>query len=406
MNYSDLVRKYGSPLYVYNIDALADSYHKLRSYLPDDSILYYSLKANPHPVLVGQLVRLGCRCEVSSVNELAVALQAGARADRVQYTGPAKTRNEIETAVIRGVRLFSCESWNEFDKLNSVAEEHATKLAVVLRVNPNSKNLRSSLAMTGVSSQFGIDEDKIMNGSLDFLAHPSMEVIGFHVFNGTNSTDVGSLIDSFAYSIQMAKRLAEELNINLRYLNLGGGFGHPYAKFGDSPNFSILKSELTALLDSEIPEWRNNETQVAFESGRFIAGSCGQYICSIEDIKESKGSRYVILNGGINHLGGMSGLGRMQKLDVDFAVSDEASSEENDIASLVGPLCTPLDFIRRPGEIPKLDINDHIVIPNVGAYGLTSSLLGFLSRESPLEIVYSVNEVIDISRIELERKKY
>jgi diaminopimelate decarboxylase len=102
----------------------------------------------------------------------------------------------------------------------------------------------------------------------------------------------------------------------------------------------------------------------------------------------------------------MSGLGRMQKLDVDFSVSDEASSEENSHAALVGPLCTPLDFIRRPGEIPKLDLNDHIVIPNVGAYGLTSSLLGFLSRESPLEIVYGENKVIDVSQIVLERKKH
>src|SRR5579885_3471468 len=126
MNIADLVATYGSPLYIYELSAIRDAYHKLKEALPAPSQLYYSLKANPHPAIVSQLVQLGCSCEVSSINELHIALNSekGQKAsEHILYTGPGKTRKEIRTAIERGVQLFSVESLQDMTKIATTAAD-------------------------------------------------------------------------------------------------------------------------------------------------------------------------------------------------------------------------------------------------------------------------------------------
>jgi diaminopimelate decarboxylase len=404
MNIKDLFEQYGSPLYVYDLNELRVSYQKLRDSLPNESILYYSLKANPYTRLVKEFVKLGCKCEISSINELKSALEAGAEAEEILFTGPAKSIQEIEQAIRLGVGIVSCESWNELIKLVKISEKYQRKVKVIIRVNPNNRNLRSSLSMTGVSSQFGIDEEDIVSIPSDALKSKYIELIGFHVFNGTNSTDIKSIILSFTYSILMAKRLSKMLNLNLKFLDLGGGFGHPFAKKDDSTDFKFINKALSEVLDKELPQWRIGDPIISFESGRYLVASCGKYICRVEDIKLSKGNQFVLLDGGINHLGGMSGLGRMQKFDIDFELESEQKLDENIEASMVGPLCTPLDLMRRNKETQKLSINDIVIVPNVGAYGLSASLLGFLSRDTPCEIIVDHHSIVEVTQLKLKRK--
>ncbi|GAA0133910.1 type III PLP-dependent enzyme [Paenibacillus sp. YSY-4.3] len=404
MDLQHLVSRYGSPLYIYDLAELKSASKRLFNSLPDGSILFYSLKANPHPYLVKELVKQGCRCEVSSLAELRVALQAGGIAEQILYTGPVKTYDELEEALKLGVIKYSCESTNELNKLSLLAEKHRKKVQVILRVNPNHKYLRSSLSMTGVASQFGIDEDKIAEIPPEFITSPYMDIVGFHVFNGTNSNDVDSMISSFTYSIHMAKRLSEQLKISLKFLDLGGGFGHPYAQKGNSTDFSSIKTEISAVLDLELADWRQQMPEISFESGRNLVAACGQYVCTVEEIKESKGEKFIILDGGINHLGGMSGLGRMQKFDMDYTCENDHAATDTFSASMVGPLCTPLDLMRRSQETQSLFVQDIIIVPNVGAYGLTASLMGFLSRETPVEVIYEHHTVCDATQIILNRQ--
>lgn len=405
MNIHSLVEKYGSPLYIYDISSVRISHGILKNALPADTVLYYSLKANPHPYIVKELVKLGCRCEVSSINELLTALAAGAVPDEVLYTGPAKSAGELALAVQYGVRLFSCESWNEILKLLSIVEPLKEKVRVVVRINPDVKYHRSSLSMTGVSSPFGIDEEQFLSGPLEWLDHPLLDFAGFHVFNGTNFRDVESILRSMTYSIKMAKRMSSLINKEIKFLDLGGGFGHPFAQFSSGIDLSPLRELLTGELDREFPGWRNHHPKIAFESGRFLVGPCGKYVSRVEDLKTSKGRHYIVLDGGIHHLGGMSGIGRMQTLDVDFTIvkSDEDRREDFE-ATIVGPLCTPLDIIKRKSRIPRPQIRDLIVIPNVGAYGLTASLIGFLSRDMPTEVVFENDKVLHVSRLSIRRE--
>src|SRR6266536_2895586 len=118
---ADLVAAYGTPLYIYDLAAARQAAQALRRALPDAVDVYYSAKANPHPLLIAQFSRMGLRVEVSSEAELGAAIAAAVPADRILYTGPAKTAAELAHAIDRGVRLFSVESQTDRDRLASVA---------------------------------------------------------------------------------------------------------------------------------------------------------------------------------------------------------------------------------------------------------------------------------------------
>jgi diaminopimelate decarboxylase len=187
----------------------------------------------------------------------------------------------------------------------------------------------------------------------------------------------------------------------MQILDIGGGFGAPYAVPGNRPAYDKLRVELERTLDENFPHWRSGMPQIVCESGRYLVGDCGELISSVTNVKESRGHRFVILDAGINTLGGMSGLGRLMPVAVKPV--DRWVSADRQVATLVGPLCTPTDILGRNVQLYPLKPGDTITVPNVGAYGATASLLLFLSRPAPREIVVRGGEIVTVSQLEVRR---
>lgn len=338
--------------------------------------------------------RLGCGAEVSSSGELHSALEAGFHPSKILYTGPAKTVAEIAEALAKGVVHFSCESLTEILRLNQAAAESGAKVTALLRVNP-SATPRARLAMSGVPSQFGFEEDVLVPHLESLKALDRVEIAGTHVYFGTQIEGAEALLSAFARGVETGEQIAEKIGYSFRILNVGGGFPWPYATQGQG----LDPEELTkGLKDLSRQRRRNRAAQLWFESGRYLTASSGSLLASVMDVKESKGgSKYVVLDAGINHLGGMTGLGRVLRplISVNFLEPKARGPETFDI---VGPLCTPLDCLGRSIEIPRPRVGELVSIPNVGAYGLTASLIAFLSRPSPAEVVHVGNEVVEAYR--------
>ncbi|MFF5302451.1 type III PLP-dependent enzyme [Streptomyces sp. NPDC013161] len=406
MNLADLVDAYGSPLYVYELDDVASAAHELRRALPRPSTLYYSLKANPHPLIARALRQAGCHAEVSSQGELAAALEAGFTGAEFLYTGPGKTRAEIADALDAGATRFSVESAGDYRRVAEVAEERGTTAQCLLRLNASESHGASGLRMTGTASQFGTDSAALIAAPELFAPRPGAHVIGMHFFALSNARDAESLLDSLVFSIAEAARVHRACGLPLTYVDLGGGFAAPYATQGERPDYSGLREPLEAVLDECLPGWRRGDTTVAFESGRHLVGGSGQLVCTVSDIKRSRDRTYVVLDTGINHLGGLAGLGRLLPMRAS-AVSTRPGKEQADTkrerVAMVGPLCTPADVLARETDLPQVGEEGLLAFPNVGAYGLTASLIGFLSRPVAAEVVLNAGRTVDASRIELRR---
>ncbi|MDC0662366.1 hypothetical protein [Marinobacter sp. SS21] len=385
--YRTLAAQYGSPLYVYDLDRVTEQVGTLRKNLPTGAGLYYSLKANPLPSLVQSAVAAGCHLEVTSPNELAVAAQAVASTDHLLYGGPGKTEAELSTALLTGVRRFSIESWTDMERLHRIAGTLGLQVQVLLRINP-SDAVASGLAMSGADTQFGFCEEELLDQKprLDGLAE-HIEVTGFHVYYGTQIGSVDKIADSVEFAIASIERLSEALDLSPSILDLGGGFPWPYGKLDEPPSLHGLRPALEAILAKRR---RSARAEIWFESGRFVAAASGTLLATVLDLKQrASGECFLVLDAGINHLGGMSGLGRLPRAGFQFQPLQASSREQESArpATIVGPLCSPLDCLARKTSIPQaLQVGDLISVPNVGAYGLTASLLGFLSRPAPIEI--------------------
>jgi diaminopimelate decarboxylase len=405
LNYKQWVEDYGSPLYVYELDSITNAYNSLKNALPDKSVLYYSLKANPNPEVTKHLLNLGCYAEISSRGELETALAAGSTAGRCLYTGPGKTKQEIEYALSRGVNHISIESWEELSTLNDLTRKYKQSVNITLRVNPSSKVGKASIKMTGVPSQFGLDEEALDELPGLLMNNSFLVMNGLHIYNGSNFTQSQMLIENFKSVLDTMLHIKHRLGVKLEFIDLGGGFAAPYGKRGELLDYSDLKHELETILDHIFNS--DDKPIVAFESGRYLTATSGTLIGTVQSVKESKGKRFCVVDFGINTIGGMSGLGRIPNIEVELLkVGLGYEHEEAHEYTIVGPLCTPLDYISKKTLLSGVKPGDTVCVPNVGAYGLSASLIGFLSRDTPLELIIQNREVIHVNEIKIVRSAY
>jgi diaminopimelate decarboxylase len=401
----ELASRFGTPCYVYDLAVVRQAQRDLAASLPPGSRLLYSLKANPLPAIVAEVARAGCGAEVSSPRELDIALAAGIAPKDVLYTGPAKTASEVSHALARGVRRYSVDSPMDIARLSAAARGAGTRANALLRLNPSTYPRGAGLPMGGLPSQFGADVAWV-RARPDKFAAPAVRVIGAHIYAGTGATDVATLLSWMASSLEAARDTADILGLRWEVIDLGGGFGHPFATSAARPGLEGLSGGLERLVSQFYPA--ANRPELLFESGRYVTASSGNLVLKVQDVKQSKGEQFVLVDGGVNVIGGMAALRRVPPITAEALplpphaarapLQPEAGSPKP--SRLVGPLCTTLDVLDRDMTARGLAVGDLIVVPNVGAYGLTASLIAFLGRTAPAEVCTDGSRVVSATRLE------
>ncbi|TDU62515.1 diaminopimelate decarboxylase [Prosthecobacter fusiformis] len=389
-----LAATYDTPFYAYDLSAVACRTQELMASLPEGARLFHSFKANPLPPVAEEIRLGGAQAEITSLGELHAARLAGHDLTQALYGGPGKKAAEIAAALNAGVRWFSCESWQDLKRLSEAATAAQTEVQILLRVNP-AEAPDARLAMTGVESQFGFDESLLTDPEARAkVRQPGICLRGVHVYFGTQVASVGALTANTRRALETAVRLEAALDFECTVINAGGGFPWPYANNAPVPALKGLREELTTLWQAS-PLYP--KAQLWFEAGRYLCAAAGTLVTRVLDVKPSRTRTFVVLDTGIHHLGGMAGLGRIPRSAVTFQNLSRSHAGEM-TADIVGPLCTPLDSLARGLKLPVVEAGDLLAVPNVGAYGLTASLVAFLSHPAPVEISYREGEMEQVWR--------
>ncbi|MCP2321839.1 diaminopimelate decarboxylase [Hamadaea flava] len=367
--------------YIYDTGVARDRVAAVRAALPPGATLYYAVKANGHPALVGAYADTADGLEVASGGELALALDAGAR--RIAFGGPAKTPAELSAAheAARTTDLtLHVESALELRRLGALGPLPSSA-RVALRVNRAVAGPAGSHAMTGTPTPFGIDETQLASVA-SLAASLGVPVCGFHLHAVSNSLDAPAYAAFAADAVAWSRRTAAELGIDLRYVNVGGGFGISYDDPGRS--FDLTALDWSAL---DLPDG----VELAFEPGRFLAAPAGWYAAEVLDLKRTHGRWFAVLRGGTHHFRLPAAWGYSHPFTV-VRVDDwphpwerpEISGVEVDV---VGELCTPRDVLARRTPIDRLRVGDLLVFGQTGAYGWDISHHEFLRHPHPDVIV-------------------
>jgi diaminopimelate decarboxylase len=384
---TQLTEIYGTPLFLYDRAVLDLKYDALRSALPQRFSIYYSIKANPCLAVVKHFLSRGCGLEIASAGEFQCALDAGCAPDRILFAGPGKSEAELQLVLSRGIGEIHVESLTEAKRIAAICRHLGRRAHVAIRINPASEAEGGAMRMGGRPAPFGMDEE-ILDQVLEMiLAEPRLDLCGIHLFTGTQILDASILIGQYRHGLGLARRVVKRLGRPLHTLDFGGGLGIPYFPHEQELNLDSLRDGL-ATLCAEVEHDADFEgTQFLVEPGRFLAAEAGIYVTRISDIKISRGKKFLIVDGGMNHhLAASGNLGQTIKRNYPIALVNKLSAPAEEIVDVVGPLCTPLDTLARGIMLPRAEIGDLVGIFQSGAYGRSASPLGFLSHPLPAEI--------------------
>jgi diaminopimelate decarboxylase len=385
---SELAGRYGTPLFLYDRAVADTKLALLQKTLPPRFEIYYSVKANPNPAIVGHFVSRGCGLEIASSGELTVAREVGCSAERIVFAGPGKTDLELEAGVRSGIGEVHVESVNEIHRLAAVCKRLNSRARVSLRVNPTGDSQGGAMRMGGKPAPFGIDEEKL-EGVLPILAaQADLDFRGIHMYAGTQILDYSVLAHQYRRCLEIARRVASQIDRPLHTVDFGGGLGVPYFENENELDMTALRRELSAISDEISRDPVFERTRFLVEPGRYLVSEAGVYVTRVIDIKESRGKKYVIADGGMHHhLAASGNLGQTIKRNYPIAILNKLNHSPAEAVDVVGPLCTPLDTIGRAVHLPTVEIGDLVGIFQSGAYARTASPLGFLSHPTPPEVL-------------------
>ncbi|MCZ8075368.1 MAG: pyridoxal-dependent decarboxylase, exosortase A system-associated [Paucibacter sp.] len=376
-----------TPFYAYDRGLLRERVAQLRAALPKQVKLHYAMKANPLPAVVGWMAGLVDGIDVASAGELQVALNAGADPVEISFAGPGKRDIELHQAVAAGV-LVNVESARELPVLAAASKRYGLPARVAVRVNPDFELKGSGMKMGGGPKQFGIDTEQ-MPELLAEIGRLGLAFEGFHLFAGSQNLKPESICEAQQKSYELALRLAALAPSPVKFLNLGGGFGITYFPGEQVLDLTPIGANLQQLVERAAVEMP--QAHLVIELGRYLVGEAGIYVTRIVDRKVSRGQTYLVTDGGLNHhLSASGNFGQVIRKNYPVTIVRQlggAPVSERETASVVGPLCTPLDLLADRMDLPVAEIGDLAVVFQSGAYGASASPEHFLGHPRCVEVL-------------------
>lgn len=373
-----------TPFYAYDRSLLRKRVAELRQALPRSIQLHYALKANPLPALVALMATLVDGMDVASGGELKIALDAGANVQHVSFAGPGKRDAELRQAVAAGV-LIHIESEREVGLLARHCDALGLNARVAVRVNPDFELRGSGMKMGGGAKPFGVDAECVPQ-VLARIRQAGLNFEGFHLFAGSQNLQAQAICEAQQLSYALALRLAEHAHQPVRTLNLGGGFGIPYFPGEERLQLAPIAANLAQLAERAAYELPG--ALLMLELGRYLVGEAGIYVTRVLDRKTSRGQVFLVCDGGLHqHLAASGHFGQVLRKNYPVAIGNRMQGEATEVASVVGPLCTPLDVLGDHMQLAVAQVGDLVVVFQSGAYGASASPQRFLGHPPCLEVL-------------------
>jgi diaminopimelate decarboxylase len=249
------------------------------------------------------------------------------------------------------------------------------------------------MQMGGHSTPFGFDEEQLEDVARLVLRHSHLELVGLHLYGGTQMLHADVVAAQWETTFRLGRALSALIGRPLESVDFGGGLGIPYFGKETELDLGALRHALERVMQDAASDPAFERARLVIEPGRFLVGPAGIYVTSVVAVKESRGKRFVITNGGMHHhLAASGNLGQVLKKDYPIVHGTRVNEPAAASAVVTGPLCTPLDTLGRSVALPETRPGDVVCILQSGAYGLSASPVGFLSHPMPAEVLVGDGE--------------
>ena len=379
LSIKNVLKKNKTPFYIYSESQIAFNFLKFaNTFKKTDPLICFAAKSNSNLNILRVLGKLGAGADVVSGGELLKALKAGIRPNKIVFSGVGKTEEELKIAINKKILLINCESESEAKLVNNLAKKLRKKVSIGFRLNPNVDAKTHKNISTGkAENKFGlsIKNFKVFLKTVKTFKNVKLEALSVHI---------GSQIlndTPFRKTLNVMSKLIKELKLNLKYVDLGGGFGINYTDKEKPINLSKY-SKLVHNFSKKL------NCKIIFEPGRSIIGNTGLLISKIQFIKKGANKNFIILDAGMNDFMRPALYEAFHKI---IPISKKSSRMKGKI-EFVGPICETTCKFGVYKNYPKINENEFVAITNVGAYGSSLSS-NYNTRPLVAEILINKNKL-------------
>jgi diaminopimelate decarboxylase len=389
-----LVRRFGTPLYIYSQHTLTDHFQKLDQALaPLDHLICYAMKANSNAAVMRTLANLGGGFDVVSEGELRRVIAAGGNPRECVFAGVGKTEQEIEFALRKGIYSFNVESEAELLRINKVAARLRKIAPIAVRVNPNVDAGTHAKITTGTyANKFGIAFEQVEGVYARAGKLKNLRLRGVQMHIGSQLTQVKPFELAVKKVIPLVAKLAKKYDFE--FFSIGGGLGiiyNPALASGSSEWWQSPKAKdlLTPARYAKtlVPLLQPLGLRILIEPGRFIVGNAGILVTRVEYVKRTGKKNFVIVDAAMNDLI------RPAFYDSYHEIVPVARNGSHALISsdVVGPICESGDYFAKDRPLPKVGEGDHLALLSAGAYGFVMAS-NYNSRGMAAEVLVNGNK--------------
>ncbi|MEZ5936907.1 MAG: diaminopimelate decarboxylase [Hyphomonadaceae bacterium] len=352
----------GTPAYVYSDATLRRHYAVLSEAFSDrDVLIAFAVKANSNLAVIRTLAEMGAGADVVSGGEMKRALAGGVPANRIVFSGVAKSEDEIAFALDKGIHQFNVESLPELRRLSRIATAMGKRANMAFRVNPHVEAGGHAHISTGAAEhKFGIAWHEAESFYAEASRLPGVDPVGVAVHIGSQIMRLEPLGEAWRKVVDLTRRLRQQ-GYAISRVDFGGGLGVPYrdSEHPDTP--AQYAAEARAAMGGL-------DAQLILEPGRVIAGNAGVLISRVEYVKERDGRTFVIIDAGMNDLLRPALYNAHHEI---LPVRTPAMGADRKAVDVVGPICESTDRFARDRVLPPLKEGDLVAFMTAGAYGAT-----------------------------------
>lgn len=364
INYDSIIKKYGTPTYVYDVNTLLNRINYLREYI-GEAELVYAIKANTF--IAKETAPLVERLEICSPGEYRICKKLGISPSKMVISGVYKDYPSIDEMFRESdILRYTVESITQWHLLNELANKHHKDIKVLIRLTSG--------------NQFGVNEDELKE-IIKTNKSELIEISGIEYFSGTQKHSLKRIDKEITYLVELMDDIEQNLGFTIKELEYGPGLPVFYFQDDEFDEEAFL-TEFESIIS------KVKKQKLSLELGRSIAACCGSYLTRVVDMKTNKNGNFVLVDGGIHHIVYYGGTMAMRI--PHFELYPKRDSEE-DTYNIYGSLCTINDVLVKNLSVPKLEIGDTFVFKNVGAYSATEGISLFLSRDLPKVVLVDKN---------------
>jgi len=397
----ELAERFGTPLYVMDEQRIREKYRRFYrafSRLWPKVTVCYALKANSNLAIVKILQTEGAGADVSSENEIKIALSAGIPGERMVFNGNCKKPGELELAVKNNI-LVNVDNLQELELIDKIAAKNGKTARISFRINPDIAVSTHPYIATGLrESKFGlgVEDGQAMEAYRRASEMKHVKIVGVHAHIGSQILDAAPFREEARKLMDFAAQLKSELGISLEVIDFGGGIGIPYKPEDKELPVETVAEEIVGVVKKVVEEEKLSPPTLVFEPGRYIVGDAGVILARVEYVKERKGlPAWISVDAGMNVLIRPVLYGAYHHIEVANKMNLPNTVEYN----VAGPLCESGDFLGKNRKLPPVEPGDTIVIFDAGAYGLAMSNQ-HTAQSRPAAVLVNGKEVEIIRRRE------